>query len=151
MSSDERESALENIFDPSDLPLLQLMELLYLYPKLFQNIKLREKILNFFHLINKISDFHKETHSTNIAIRKSCIEIIGTLNIIPSLMLLFSSFNPIRNRDFIRTAISSALLMAGVYIYLINFENFPNLEYLNVLFLIITSLSLLFLYPWDIE
>ncbi len=81
MSNDEREVALENIIDPSDLPLLQLIELLSEDPKLFQNIKIRQKIMKILDLISHISHVCEETHSTNIALRKSCIKIIGSLDL----------------------------------------------------------------------
>ena len=81
MSNDDRKMALENIIDPSDLPLLDLVELLSEDPQLLQNPKIHRKIINILDLISKISDVCKDSHSANIALRKTCIEIIGTLNL----------------------------------------------------------------------
>ena len=73
--------ALNYLLDPSDLPLNELSQLLSFDSKIFKNIKIQKRILQILDLIIKMSHLCEHSHPTNIALRKTCIEVIGSLNL----------------------------------------------------------------------
>ena len=66
----------------------------------------------------------------------------------PILGLLFTAANPIRNRDLFISLQVLSVLMAATYVFLINTQSFPQLEYLNAGFLLGNTIILSLLYPW---
>jgi len=76
------------------------------------------------------------------------VEIIGTISVIPTLLLFFSALNPVRNRDAVKTLIVAGFLMSATYVYLINTSKFPVLEYFNAGLFFLMALSLWIIYPW---
>lgn len=77
----------------------------------------------------------------------SLVKIIGTVGIIPVLGMFFAAVNPVRNRDIIKILVIFSVLMAATYIYLINFQGFPEREYVNVILLVYNTAMLKFLFP----
>jgi len=78
----------------------------------------------------------------------SFVKIIGTLSIMPILGLFFTAANLIRNRDLFISLLVLSVLMAATYIFLINTQSFPRLEYLNAGLLLGNAIILSLLYPW---
>jgi hypothetical protein len=79
------------------------------------------------------------------------VKVIGTTAFIPTLLLFFSALNPIKNRDSVKTLIIAGFLMSATYIYLINTQGFPVLEYFNAVLMLVMALSLLLIYPWNLK
>lgn len=79
------------------------------------------------------------------------VKVIGTISFIPTLLLFFSALNPIRNRDSVKTLIVAGFLMSATYIFLINFRNFPPLEYANAVLMSGLALFLWLVYPWNLK
>lgn len=73
--------------------------------------------------------------------------IIGTIGMVPVLLIFFAAKNPVRNRDSLLVLILFALLMAGTYVYLIVFRDFPVLEYFNAGILVFNAAVLIVLFP----
>ena len=65
----------------------------------------------------------------------SMVKVIGTLGIIPVMLLI--------------TLIAFSILMAATYTYLILSGLFPFLEYINVGLLLSSALILFIIYPWN--
>lgn len=79
------------------------------------------------------------------------VKVIGTLALIPVLIMFFCAINPIKNRDGIKILILSGIAMTFTYIYLIQKGLFPTLEYINAGITLFLSLFLLIFYPWRIK
>jgi hypothetical protein len=76
------------------------------------------------------------------------VRVIGTLSVLPALGICFAAVNPLRNRDFVIALMGASVLMIGTYILLIQTQEFPTGEYLNVGVLVINTVILSLLYPW---
>ncbi len=78
----------------------------------------------------------------------SMVKVIGTIGIIPTLLIFFSANNPIKNRDMIIVLIVFSVLMSITYLHLISIEQFPVLELINVGLLFFAAIFLSIIYPW---
>lgn len=78
----------------------------------------------------------------------SMVKVIGTIGIIPTLLIFFSANNPIKNRDMIIVLIVFSVLMSITYLHLINIKQFPVLELINVGLLLFAAIFLSIIYPW---
>jgi hypothetical protein len=79
------------------------------------------------------------------------VKVIGTTAFVPTLLLFFGALNPIRNRDIVKTLIIAGFLMSATYIYMINFRDFPALEYVNAALMLGLALFLWLIYPWNLK
>lgn len=80
----------------------------------------------------------------------SLVKIIGTIGFIPVLGPFFTAANPTRNRDFVITLLVFFVLLAGTDVYLINTRGFPVREYINVALLLVNTVVLGAIYPWEV-
>ncbi|MFX0070777.1 MAG: hypothetical protein ACFFAO_06780 [Candidatus Hermodarchaeota archaeon] len=95
------------------------------------------------------SDFYHQVYGFEPgSYNDTFVKIIGALAIFPALGLFFSARDPIKNRDLIATLIISSTLLAISYIYLINYQDFPILEYINAISFLILNGIMILLYPW---
>jgi hypothetical protein len=78
------------------------------------------------------------------------VKIIGTLTVLPVLGVFFTAANPLRNKDFVISLLVLSILMAATYVFLINTGQFPEGEYVNVALLVVNTIVLSFLYPWNL-
>jgi hypothetical protein len=78
----------------------------------------------------------------------SMVKVIGTIGVVPILGLFLIARDPLRNRDFVATLLVFYALMAATYVYLINAQDFPAGEYVNVGLLTANFVTLGLLYPW---
>ena len=95
------------------------------------------------------ADFYHYTLFGFETYNDSQVKIIGTLSLIPALMLFFSAVDPIKNVDSIKLLIASGFMISFTYTYLILFQSFPVLEYFNIILYVSLSLILIVIYPWD--
>jgi hypothetical protein len=79
------------------------------------------------------------------------VKIIGTLSLIPILMMIFAAKNPIKNKDILLILVISGFLISVTYLYLILANQFPLGEYFNVILTFSLSLILLIIYPWKFK
>lgn len=79
------------------------------------------------------------------------VKIIGTTGIMPVLMAILSAINPIKNRDMIIILIIFSFLLAVTYVYLIITNQFPKLEFINVMISLASSIFLSVFYPWKMS
>lgn len=96
-------------------------------------------------------DFYHYTLFGFDAYDDALVKVIGTISLIPTLLLFFSALNPVRNRDSIKTLIVAGFLMSATYVYLINSYNFPVLEYFNAGLFFLMALSMWIIYPWKLK
>ncbi len=79
------------------------------------------------------------------------VKTIGTLGIIPVLMSILSAINPIKNKNMVIILIIFSFLLAITYIFLIITNQFPKLEYINVMISLFSSIFLSVFYPWNVN
>lgn len=78
----------------------------------------------------------------------SMVKQIGTCGMIPVLLCLLASKNPVRNRDAILALIVYSILQAFTYLYLILLGAFPVGEIFNIGLCVFCALFLIFVFPW---
>jgi uncharacterized membrane protein len=83
--------------------------------------------------------------------QESMVKVIGTIGLVPVLLLLFSAHDPIRNKQMVFTLLIFCVSMSLTYIHLILNGSFPKLELINVILLLVASIIIMILYPWKIE
>jgi len=76
------------------------------------------------------------------------VKIIGTLSFFAVLGIFFVARDPIRNRDFFISLMVMSGLMVATYFYLIQTDQFPVLEYINIILLLANCMIASLLYPW---
>jgi hypothetical protein len=76
------------------------------------------------------------------------VKIIGTLGVVPVLLIFFSAAEPGRNKHMIFVLIGFSLAMAATYLHLIASGQLPGLEIVNVTLSLFSALILTVLYPW---
>jgi hypothetical protein len=77
------------------------------------------------------------------------VKIIGTLSFFAVLGMFFVARDPVRNRDFFISLMVMSGLMAGTYFFLIQTDQFPIAEYLNIIVLLGNGIISSLLYPWE--
>jgi len=78
----------------------------------------------------------------------SFVRVIGTLSFFPVLGMFFVARNPVRNRDFFISLLIISVLMVATYFHLIQINQFPRLEYFNLVLLLVNGMISSVLYPW---
>ncbi len=79
------------------------------------------------------------------------VKIIGTLGVVPVLLIFFSAAAPVRNKHMVIILIVFSLSIAATYLYLIASGQFPRLEMVNVGLSLFSALFLAALYPWKMR
>lgn len=79
------------------------------------------------------------------------MKIIGTLGIVPVLLIFFSAAAPARNMHMVIVLIVFSLTMAATYLLLIGSGQLPKLEIINVALSLFSALVLSVLYPWKMR
>jgi hypothetical protein len=78
----------------------------------------------------------------------AAVRVIGTLSFFAVLGVFFVARDPVKYRDFFISLLIMSILMAATNFYLIYTDQFPALEYLNIIFLLGNGLFSSFLFPW---
>lgn len=93
---------------------------------------------------HRLLGFQPNTYQNNM------VKIIGTLGLLPVLLLFFSAAAPVRNKHMIIVLIAFSLSLAATYLFLIASGQFPALEMVNVGLSLFSALMLSAIYPWKL-
>ena len=93
---------------------------------------------------HRLLGFHPDSYQYNL------VKIIGTLGVVPVLLIFFSAAAPVRNKHMVIVLIIFSLLIAVTYLLLIASGQLPGLEIVNVALSAFSALFLAVLYPWQI-
>ncbi len=83
--------------------------------------------------------------------QNNLVKIIGTLGLIPVLLVFFAAAAPVRNKHMVIVLIAFSLSIAATCVYLIAAGQLPWLEMINVGLSCFAAAFLAVFYPWKMR
>lgn len=96
-------------------------------------------------------DFYFIQLMGHAAYQDSMVKLIGLYGLMLSALAWFAIRNPIGNRDIVKVLIFGGVIMAGGFVYCIQFLDFPQSQYINVVALVLMSIIFAVIYPWHVR